>query len=57
MTDHPIPPDARRLPVAASLSEPAPARPATDNALAIGLLLAILLFGIPLLTYCVLTSG
>ncbi|WP_341208864.1 hypothetical protein [uncultured Sphingomonas sp.] len=57
MIDHPVPPDARHLPVAPPLSDPAPARPATGNALAIGLLLAILLFGIPLLTYCILTAG
>ncbi|WP_156025940.1 hypothetical protein [Sphingomonas phyllosphaerae] len=57
MTDHPMPPDAPRLPVASPFPDVAPARPATGNALAIGLLLAILLFGIPLLTYCVLTSG
>ena len=57
MTDHPIPPDVRRLPMAAPVADPARARPAGGNALAIGLLFAILLFGVPLLTYCVLTSG
>lgn len=51
MNDRPMP---RDLPVA-DPSPPSP-RPAPDT-LAIGLLLAILLFGIPLLTYCVLASG
>ncbi|MFK3891049.1 hypothetical protein [Sphingomonas sp. NPDC079357] len=35
---------------------PAAAPPASENALALGLLVTILFFGIPLLLYCVLTS-
>ncbi|MEH3104241.1 MAG: hypothetical protein PGN12_10085 [Sphingomonas phyllosphaerae] len=33
------------------------APPPADRALAVGLLLAILFFGLPLLLYCVLTAG
>ncbi|MEH3120637.1 MAG: hypothetical protein PGN16_01460 [Sphingomonas phyllosphaerae] len=64
MTDRLLPPDASPLSadhdahVAAPFRDsPPPAGPATDRALATGLLLTILFFGIPLLLYCVLTSG
>ena len=65
MTERLLPPDAlpssadRDFHVAAPLPDlpPPPVDPATDKALATGLLLTILFFGIPLLIYCVLTSG
>jgi hypothetical protein len=47
-------PSARPSPIVSPVETPPP--PA-DKALAIGLLLAILFFGIPMLLFCVLTSG
>ncbi|MEG8039565.1 hypothetical protein QP166_09490 [Sphingomonas sp. LR60] len=47
-------PSVRPTPIVPQAEAPPP--PA-DTALAIGLLLAILFFGIPMLLFCVLTSG